>query len=106
MDNLLKKLNEVNRYSTASNISIGNLSTDEKYKVERLEKVETKFGGTIGAYITKGGDELWRIYLPKKFVNMFDEQFIERFNARELGDLFLTYKGLSQKSFNIIFHNV
>ena len=103
MDNLLKQLNDISRFSTASNISIGDLTVDERYKVVRLEKVEAKFGVAIVAYISRGREELSRIYLPKKFIGSFGDEFISKFNRCEVGDLFLTYKGVSQKSFNIVF---
>jgi hypothetical protein len=80
MNNLLKKLNDVNKFSTAAN---------ERYKVVHLEKVDTKFGRTIAAYITKGKEEeLWRIYLPKKFIPSFEDAFVEQFNKQQAGDLF------------------
>lgn len=104
MDSVLKKLNDINRYSSATNISVGDLTIGEKYRVVLLEKVSTKYGVSIVAYITKvGEEELCRIYLPKKFVDTFDETFITQFNKNEMGELHLEYKGIYQKSFNIAF---
>jgi hypothetical protein len=103
MENLLKNLNEVNYLSQATNISVGNLKIGVKYRVLRLDKVETKYGRSIAAHVSNDGDELWRIFIPKKFVNIFDDCFIEQFNHKQMGELFLTYKGTSQKSFNVEF---
>jgi hypothetical protein len=103
MENLLKNINEVNYLSTAAITSIGNLTIDAKYKVLRLDKVETKYGRSIVAYISRPEDELCRIYIPKKIVSHFDDCFIEQYNRNELGELYMTYKGTSQKTFNIVF---
>ena len=102
MNYLRTVLNDINRYSAASRISVGNLTIDVKYKVESLEKVTTKFGPSIIAYILKGGDTLWKIYPPKKFVNSFDVEFITSFNKYEVGELYLTYKGQLEKTFDVV----
>ena len=103
MNQLRSTLNEINRFSAAVNISIGNLNVNEKYKVERLEKVTTKYGPSVIGFITKGDDILYKVYLPKKFVNTFSAEFTEKFNQHEVGDLYLTYHGLTEKTFNVEF---
>ena len=103
MNNLRTVLNDINRYSAAFSTSVGNLTINEKYKVERLEKVTTKYGPSVIAYISKGGDTLWKLYLPKKFVNSFDAEFITNFNKHEVGELYLTYKGQLEKTFDVVY---
>ena len=103
MENLLRQLNDISRFSTASTISIGDLKIDERYKVLRLEKIDVKFGVAICVYISRGGNEICRCFLPKKFVASFSDEFISKFNRCEMGDLYLTFQGVSQKSFNITF---
>lgn len=104
MNQLRTQLNDINRYSAAVNISIGKLTINEKYKVERLEKVTTKYGPSVIAFLTKGDDVLYKVYLPRKFVNTFDTEFTEKFNRHDVGDdLYLTYHGLTEKTFNVEF---
>jgi hypothetical protein len=103
MSQLRTALNDVNRFSGAVNTSIGKLAINEPYKVERLEKVTTKYGPSVIAYLTKGGEDLCKVYLPKKFTNVIDDEFIEKFNRHEVGELFLTYRGMIDKSFNVKF---
>jgi hypothetical protein len=104
MDSVLNKLNNISKFSAATNISIGEMKVDEKYLIERFEKVKTKFGASIVVYIIEEENKkLWRIFVPKKFTESFDDDFINRYNAKEIGEMYITYKGLSQKAFNIVF---
>jgi hypothetical protein len=68
-----------------------------------LEKVTTKYGPSIIAFLTNGGEDLYKVYLPKKFTNTIDNEFTEKFNRHEVGDLFLSYRGMNEKSFNVEF---
>ena len=63
----------------------------------------TKYGPSVIAYITKEGDDLYKVYLPKKFVTTFDTEFTDKFNRHEEGELYLTYHGITEKTFNVEF---
>jgi hypothetical protein len=77
----------------------------KKYMVVKFDKEQTKYAFSIIAYIkVGGGEELYWIYLPKKYVETFEDTFISNFNKGEQGELHIQCNELSQKkAFNITF---
>ena len=102
MDQLLTKLNNINRLNTANLVSIAKLTLNEKFKISRLEKRNTKYGTAVMAFIVQK-ETLWKLFLPKQFASTFDDEFINKFNGNEVGELYMTYKGPTEKSFSVVF---
>ncbi|XP_073974426.1 uncharacterized protein [Rhodnius prolixus] len=95
-NDLLKKLNHP---TSELYKKLDDLEVNKPYLIASFTKFEkTKYGPAILATIHDKSDTLSSVFLPKRFVNSFDDEDI--FDYKD-GDLVLIYKGI-QNNMNVI----
>lgn len=79
---LLKLLN----YSTdyVKTIKLSGLNKEVTYDVIELRKIKTKYGPAILAILRVGEDELTNVFLPRRYVNLLNEEQIKFFNESDI----------------------
>ena len=109
MESLKVQLGKLNQTSIAECLSINKLRLDFEYPVERLEIVSSKYGECVIAYlmdVEKGNNKLIKVFLPKRYRQSFEPEFIHKFNEGEfagVGSMTLIYKGMIGKTYNLEF---
>ena len=104
MAKLIDYLNVINKCCNVQTLSVGKLTPHVQYRVERLEKMTSKYGSSTIAYVSQGNDILWRVYLPRRFNTTFTNDIVNNFNKRKMNDLFMTFKGVTANVFNVEFN--
>ena len=109
MESLKGQLQTINQTSIAECVSLDKLRLNFEYPVERLEIVNTKYGESVVAYLSnveKTNNKLIKVFLPKRYRQSFEPDFIRKFNQGEfVGDdgITLIYKGVIGKTFSLEF---
>ena len=74
----LKELNDVGELRFKEYKSLKDLELNKKFKIIKLEKMKDKYGYTIIAEL-----EEFKVHLPSRFLNVFDDKKIKEFNKLE-----------------------
>lgn len=82
---LLNELNEIGELKFKQYKLLKDLELNIKYKILKLEKIKGKFGYQIVAELQD-----FKVNLPKRFLNVFDDKKIKEFNKLENIHLIVT----------------
>jgi hypothetical protein len=73
-------------------VSVSSLYIDHSYPVSHPEHVETKFGPTIRLEISEQDDNIFRVFLPRRYSEVFTDEGVATINEQTV--LYhLVYKG-------------
>jgi hypothetical protein len=78
-------------------VRIGQLQEKRPYIMTQAAKKSTKFGETI-LLTLRDSDDLYSVFLPKRYLSAFTEHDIEQINTENLSLRFI-YNGMCEKAF-------
>jgi hypothetical protein len=73
-------------------VNISSLYMDTRYPVLHAERVETKYGLSIGLTIREGEDNSVKVFLPRRYSAVFWDEDVAVMNEQTV-QYYLTYKG-------------
>lgn len=79
---LLKILNYATDY--VKTIKLSDLNKEVTYNVVELRKIRTKYGLAMFAILRIGEDEVTNVFLPRRYVNLFNDEQIKFFNESDI----------------------
>lgn len=94
MDQLITKFKDV---VSNNAVRLNTLDIDRKYEIVKAEKVTTKYGLAILISIKENSFSTVKVFLPKRYSVVFDDDDIASINAKSI-TLYLVYKGTCTKS--------
>jgi hypothetical protein len=78
-------------------VRINELQENHPYTITQAVKKSTKFGETI-LLTLRDSDDLFSVFLPKRYLSAFTEHNIEQINVEKLSLRFI-YNGMCEKAF-------
>jgi len=73
---LSQRVNDV----TCVNVHVSSLTVDRKYPIVKAERVRTRYGETILLSIRDSAQQLFKVFLPKRYATVFKDEDITAIN--------------------------
>ena len=94
MEDILRRFKEA---SSNRSVTISSLHKNKEYPVLRAERVETKYGVSILLTVRESSVDVVRVYLPKRYTDVFTDPNIVSINNGIL-KFKLIYHGVCEKT--------
>lgn len=89
---LLEEINNVGELKFKEYKSVKSLNLNEKYKIEKIERIKDKYGPTIIVELEK-----YKVHLPKRFTNIIDDKTVKELNKKDLSLIVTEIKVFNDK---------